>query len=101
MYYDGEGVPQDYTRAVEWARIAATQGNASAQFVLGLAYATGRGVPQDYVEAHKWLNVAASRNDGYAEIRDSIANMMTSAQIAEAQKLAREWSAGNSGSTTH
>jgi hypothetical protein len=50
------------------------------------------------VEAHKWANLAASRATGddrekYAEFRDDLVKLMTPAQIAEAQKLAREWQA--------
>jgi hypothetical protein len=53
-------------------------------------------VPQDYVEAHMWLNLAASRERGafqkaYASERDSLTDQMTPAQIAEAQRRAREW----------
>ena len=59
-------------------------------------YDNGEGVPQDYVRAHKWLNLAASRasaekNKKYGSARDRVAKKMTSAQIAEAQRLAREW----------
>jgi len=54
------------------------------------------GVPQDYVLAHMWLNVAASRENGEAQEKDSLARdriaaLMTAEQIAEAQRLAREW----------
>ena len=97
-YQLGNALPQDYAQAVAWYRQAADQGNAIAQFNLGIAYANGRGVPQDYVEAHKWHNLAASRasaedREQYAEARDRVANLMTPAQIADAQKLAREWQA--------
>ena len=59
-------------------------------------YAGGRGVPRDSVQAHMWLNLAASRESGtkaksYAEARDTVAGRMTPQQIAEAQRLAREW----------
>jgi TPR repeat protein len=53
----------------------------------------GRGVPQDYVLAHMWFNLSAARG-GSAERRDSILHQMTREQIAEAQKLAREWKPG-------
>jgi site-specific DNA recombinase len=43
MYAQGHGVPQDDARAVEWLRKAADQGNADAQFDLGVMYAQGRG----------------------------------------------------------
>ncbi len=98
MYRNGEGVPQDDTQAAAWWRKAADQGFAAAQFNLGGMYATGKGMPQDYVEAHKWQNLAASRVTGdeqkeYAEARDALAKQMTPAQLAEAQRLAREWQA--------
>jgi hypothetical protein len=39
-----------------------------------------------------WYSLAATNGDKpAAELRDTIANQMTPAQIAEAQKLAREW----------
>jgi hypothetical protein len=55
-------------------------------------YANGQGVPQDYVAAHMWLNLAAAQGNANAsESRDIVANRMTPEQIAEAQRLAREW----------
>jgi hypothetical protein len=47
-------------------------------------------VPQDYVLAHMWFNLAAAQVP-VAVFRDDIASKMSAAQIAEAQKLAREW----------
>ncbi len=92
MYTDGKGVPQDYKQAFSWYRKAAEQGLATAQFGLGAMYANGDGVPQDYVQAHKWFNLAAANGDKAATgNRNSVSNKMTPAQIAEAQKLAREW----------
>ena len=99
MYDKGRGVPQDYVQVVKWYRLAADQGLAAAQSNLGTRYDEGRGVPQDYVQAHKWFNLAASqypasekeRRDIAVKNRDIVAAKMTPAQIAEAQKLAREW----------
>ena len=99
MYDKGRGVPQDDTAAAMWYRKAAEQGLAEAQFKLGVRYTKGLGVPQDYAAAHKWLNLAASRypasewkrRDKAAKLREAIATRMTPAQIAEAQRLAREW----------
>ena len=92
MYNYGDGVPQDYAEAVKWYRLAAEQGIADAQSNLGVRYAKGEGVPQDYVRAHMWFSLAAAQ--GYqdaAKNRDMVERSMTPAQIAEAQKLAREW----------
>jgi uncharacterized protein len=93
MYDMGRGVPQDYAAAASWYRKAAEQGNTVVQARLGFMYATGEGVPEDYVAAHMWLNLAAANgNQSAAKGRDTLAaKMMTPAQIAEAQKLAREW----------
>ena len=99
MYAEGEDVPQDYAEAVRWYRRAAEQDNADAQFKLGVGYDNGYGVPQDLVQAHKWYNLAASRASGVDQdlrekavrSRDRIAARLTPAQLAEAQRLAREW----------
>lgn len=99
MYGFGRGVPQDNTAALSWFRKAADRGNPSAQYNLGVSYASGQGLPQDYVQAHKWFSLAASRFDASEKEkrekavtnRDKAAAKMTPAQIAEAQKLAREW----------
>jgi uncharacterized protein len=95
MYYLGNGVPQDYVQALIWTRRAADQGYAAAQMSIGSMYLNGEGVPQDYLQALMWFNLAASEFDDSCEeahkIREGVAARMTPAQIAEAQKLAREW----------
>jgi len=96
IYYNGQGVPQDYKEALRWYRAAAEQGDASAQYGLGSMHYNGQGVPQDYLQAHMWYNLAASGltgDDREAAVknRDLLAKTMTSEQIAEAQRLAREW----------
>jgi hypothetical protein len=57
-------------------------------------------VPKDYVQAHMWFNIAASRVTGEAREsavsnRDIVAILMTPSQIAEAQRLTREWDAAH------
>ena len=55
-------------------------------------YLEGWGVPQDYVLAHMWGNLAAAQGNPIGKfIRDEVAKKMTPAQVAESQKLAREW----------
>ena len=95
MYVAGEGIPQDSVEALKWFRRAANQGEANAQCFLGLMYFEGRGVPQDFVSAHMWLNFAAASGiEDAAEYRHALTAKMTPAQIAEAQRLAREWKLG-------
>jgi hypothetical protein len=99
MYDKGQGVRQDYAEAVKWYRKAADQGYAVAQFNLGHMYAEGQGLPQDYVQAHMWLNLAVSKfpasevvpRERALRAREYVAGEMTPAQVAEAQRLAREW----------
>jgi len=94
MYHDGKGVPQDYTEAMKWYRLAADQGGAGAQYNLALMYKDGESVPRDYVHAYMWFSLSATH--GYQEAvkgRDFFAQTLTPAQLAEAQKLAREWKA--------
>lgn len=61
-------------------------------FQLGMTYSVGRGVGRDMVAAHKWFNLAAARgNRDAARIRQEITAEMSSLEIAEAQRQAREW----------
>lgn len=70
----------------------AEAGDVSAQFVLGRMYFEGVGVPQDYISAYKWLNLSAAQGEKQAVAeRDAVSRFMTLEQIAEAQRLSREW----------
>jgi TPR repeat protein len=81
----------DIDSLAQYEREART-GRAEALYNLGLAYSTGQGVVQDYVAAHKWFNLAAMRGSDVAKNwRNQIAGEMNAGQIAQAQKLAREW----------
>ena len=128
MYQNGEGVPQNYSKAVKWFRKAAEQGDSSAQYRLGLKYSVGHGVPQDYSEAVKWFRKSAEQGDAAAQLslariydkghgvqqndilaymwsnlaagggleraktqRDIIRQGMSKEQIAEAERLSKEW----------
>ncbi len=92
MYADGEGVPEDDEEAVGWYRLAAEQGYASAQTNLGLMYVNGEGVPEDLVLAYMWYNLSAGQGDSYARwYKILVEQRMTPDQIAEAQRLSREW----------
>ena len=80
------------TESLRALRAQAEQGGSDAQFNLGLMYYRGEGVPQDYVQAHMWYNLAGISGDAQSvKNRDFVAEIMTPSQIAEAQRLAREW----------
>jgi TPR repeat protein len=55
-------------------------------------YSIGNEVPADYVTAHKWFNLAAMRGNADAvRLRREIAEEMSEAEIATAQRAARAW----------
>jgi TPR repeat protein len=96
MYNRGNGVIQDYSEAVRLYKAAAEQGDAKGQLNLGAMYALGQGVVQDEKRAHMWSNLAAATGNANAvKLRDLVASKMTTQQVAEAQKLARECQAKN------
>ncbi len=71
---------------------AAEGGASDALFELGLMYCAGREVAVDFVAAHKWFNLAALRgNDDARRYRTELSAEMSRAEVARAQKLAREW----------
>ncbi|HME70604.1 MAG TPA: tetratricopeptide repeat protein [Myxococcota bacterium] len=92
MYWTGDGVQRDLSLAAAWSRKAAEQGNRIAQFRLGLMYMGGEGVPEDRVQAHMWLELCApSRNGEARAVLASLETKLTSEELAEAERLAREW----------
>jgi TPR repeat protein len=92
MYNSGIGVLPDDIEAAKWYGRAADTGDDIAQYHIGIMHLNGQGVPRDLVRAYMWLELAAMRGHrGAAMDRDRIAESLTAAQIAEAQKLAREW----------
>ena len=62
-------------------------------FKLGLLYSTGQGgAPLDYVSAHMLFNLAAMRGSVEAKVyRRELSMEMAQAEVAEAQRAAREW----------
>jgi TPR repeat protein len=55
-------------------------------------YERGLGVPKDYVLGYMWFNLAAAQGHEIARWdREELSSAMTPDQIAEAQRLARDW----------
>lgn len=90
---DGDSVMGRFEMAgAELAQMAERQPNGDNLFELGIIYSTGREVVADLIAAHKWFNLAALRgNREAASHRQELAQEMSSAEIAEAQRAAREW----------
>lgn len=93
-YEDGSAayVSGRYETALRLWQPMADEGHSGAQFGLGLLYDLGRGVAKNNVIALMWFDLSAAHgNPGAVRKRDLMAQGMTPEQIAEAQKLAREW----------
>jgi TPR repeat protein len=92
MYANGFRVTEDDAEAVRWCRLAVDQGYARAQFNLGAMYDNGEGVPEDLVLAYMWYNLSAAQGHETAQARkERLVPDMTREQIAEAQRMSREW----------
>ena len=91
-YQHGKGATQNFPEAVRWYSKAAELGNTQAMHGLGTLYLQGQGLPQNQVEAYKWFNLAAvSGEKEFSQSRDRLAKKLSSAQLAEGQRLASEW----------
>ena len=60
-YYYGEGLSQDYTKAIYWYKASATHAYPVALYNLGICYQQGTGVNKSYFEAFKWFLLAAEK----------------------------------------
>jgi len=97
LFETGVGVPQYYSDASRWYRLAADQGYSEGQYLLGNMYYAGRGVPQDFVQAYMWVDLAAATlpagadQDHAANARDAVASKLAPDQLAKAKQMAAEW----------
>jgi hypothetical protein len=61
-------------------------------FERGLYWASGRSGVVNLIAAHKWFNLAAVKGRGDAiQMRREVAELMSEAEIATAQREARDW----------
>jgi len=94
LYYDGRGVPQDFSEAARWFERSANQGYAKAQHNLGAMYGVGKGVKRDYMLAYKWLSLCgAAGEESCIGQRDLVAEKLKSSKLAAAQRMTRDWKA--------
>lgn len=92
IYMFGDGVPKDAGAGLIYLQRGAIQGDRDSMSLLGLLYESGDGTPKDLVTAYMWFNLGAARGSESAkQSRDSVEKRMTLDQVAEAQKLSREW----------
>jgi TPR repeat protein len=95
-----KGVTRDANEGLRWLNISAQHGCVNAFYYLSIAYMS----MQNKVEGLKWAMLAKARKNvkacnmyfdkgsfDFAKFADLLSGGMTTAQIAEAQKLAHEW----------
>ena len=96
MFENGQGVPQNFKKAIRWYRLAADQGLTKAQkklssllkisptaqinFDLGMRFERGQGVPEDFREAIRFYRLAADL--GHIKAQEKI-NLILSGQLLE------------------
>lgn len=107
LYQSGRGFPKDFEMAARYFGQSAQQGEAAGAKNIGLAFARGQGVERKPVQAYFWLSIGAFDEvsqsnakwgtealeliDDPAVLRDKLARSMKADEIAEAQRLTREW----------
>jgi len=95
-YENGKDLPKDDAKAAVWYHRASDLGHGNSMFYLGGLYWSGRGVTKDLVEAYKWLDLSSKHGfkddrQRAADSRDSLAKVMSSGMIAEANRRETEW----------
>ncbi len=91
MYANGEGVPKDAAKAVEWWQKAAAQGNAIAQYSLARMYAIGEGAPKNLTIAVDWLQKAAEQGDVDAQYYLGILSFTGNSGVPKNLAKAVDW----------
>src|SRR5258705_13897295 len=92
MHKMGLGVPKSEKEARKWSRLAAKQGNADAQQLMGSLYYKQSGEESpDVLRAYIWYEASAAQ--GNSEARKDLASLtkeMTPQQVAEARDKAQQ-----------
>ena len=74
LFYTKESVVQDFTKAIEYFKLALKNGIVSSALELGKIYYEGKGVKQDKKQAEKWFAYTISDDfeseDDYALLED-------------------------------
>ena len=111
IYRNGKGVLRDHKTAVKWYRLAAEEGHAFGAINLAFAYFSAKGVEENWVSGYVWALIALDSATKVVEskknvsllrkyhaiidkfvprVKKDIKKKLTSAQITESEKLARE-----------
>lgn len=92
MYFGGNGISQDDTKAAQWFERAAKSGHAAAQDKLAYMYLHGRGLTPDRIRAYAWYSLAAHNGIFLAKkISENLRKRMSSSERADAEHLSHEY----------
>ncbi len=69
-YMKGKGVRQDYSKAIEYLRLAIEKGSPDAMCAIGWCYYNGNGVEKDLEKAFEWYLKAAEK--GHSEAQNNV-----------------------------
>ena len=86
LYRDGNGVRQDFNKALEWYEKAAARNNEYALYNLGMMYEFGEGVYPDLSKAREYYGKAAAK--GNEDAKEALASMDGSQSAPEQPKVA-------------
>jgi uncharacterized protein len=90
LYANGEGVPADLPRAIEWYKRAAIQGHTQAQTNLGAMMLSAHEALQNEVEGVRWITIAAENGDPFAQA--NLAGLYTKGRgVAQDDAAAASW----------
>ena len=90
LYFDGGGVPQNYSKAFYWFKKSADQGHRFSQYNLAQMYSQGQGVSKSYKEAARWWEKSAEQGFVNAQFNLAIAYYYGQG-ISKNNKMAIYW----------
>ena len=67
LYLQGELVPKDVPKALEYLTASAKEDSPFAQYTLGKLYLMGKDVERDLEEAYRWFEMSAGQGNPYAQ----------------------------------
>ena len=91
LYLQGELVPKDVPKALEYLTASAKEGNPLAQYTLGKLYLMGKDVERDLEEAYRWFEMSAQQGNPYAQFfLDHFVKTQSPHLLLTATKLLRQ-----------
>ena len=95
MYDNGEGMPEDDTKALEWYLKSAQSGHIESPNYIGILYDNGDGTPEDDIAAYAWWLIGIKRGDEAPRNNiDFLSEKLTPEQLAKAKELSAKLEAG-------